>query len=289
MTSGVSDSLLSGRMSTLRFGLYLPPFGPLADPVALVDLARRAEIAGWDGVFLWEHVLAGGPIAVTDPWVTLGAMAGATNRIRLGTMVSPLPRRRPWVLARQAGTLSRLSGGRCVLGVGLGADESGDFSRFGDETDLATRVGMTDEALRIVDAVWSGAATRHEGRHYHVDLPEGVAEPHRIPVWVAGRLPEVRSAYRAASRDGVILIGPDQEPKPEQIACAVTALRANGLAADRPFDIAVAGNASHAWEEPKHVDLAGLAEAGASWWMESLIHYDPLDLSLAVVDAGPPR
>jgi alkanesulfonate monooxygenase SsuD/methylene tetrahydromethanopterin reductase-like flavin-dependent oxidoreductase (luciferase family) len=234
-------------------------------------------------------VLGDGPIAVADPWVTLGAMAGATSRVLLGTMVSPLPRRRPWVLARQAGTLSRLSNGRCVLGIGLGADDYGDFSRFGDEPDLASRARMTDEALLIIDAVFSGAAMKHEGRYYHVDLPEGIAEPHRIPVWVAGRLPEVRSARRAARRDGVMLIGSDLEPKPEQIAGAVAALRANGLAEDRPFDIAVAGNASQAWGEPKNVDLAGLAQAGATWWMESLIHYDPLDLSLAVVDAGPPR
>jgi alkanesulfonate monooxygenase SsuD/methylene tetrahydromethanopterin reductase-like flavin-dependent oxidoreductase (luciferase family) len=276
-------------MSSLRFGLYLPPFGPLADPVSLVDLARRAETAGWDGVFLWEQVVAGDRFAVADPWVTLGAMASATDRILLGTMVSPLPRRRPWVLARQAGTVSRLSNGRCVLGVGLGADDHGDFGRFGEELNLAARARMTDESLQVIDAVWSGLPTKHDGRYYQVDLPEGVAEPHRIPVWVAGRLPEVRAAHRAARRDGVMLIGSDQEPKPEQIAGAVRALRDNGLAEGRPFDVAVAGNASHAWEEPKHVDLGGLAQAGATWWMESLIHYDPLDLTLAVVDAGPPR
>lgn len=289
LLGGGAEFATVGPMSSLRCGLYLPPFGPLADPAALVDLARRAEIAGWDGVFLWEHVLGGGPIEVVDPWVTLGAMACATNRVLLGTMVSPLPRRRPWVLARQAGTVSRLSNGRCVLGVGLGTDENGDFSRFGDESNLATRAGMTDEALRVIDAVWSGKATEHHGRHYHADLPEGVAEPHRIPVWVAGQLPEVRSAHRAARRDGVMLIGPSQEPEPEQIAAAVQTLRANGLSEERPFDIAVAGNASHAWEEPKHVDLAGLAEAGATWLMESLIHYDPLEMTLGVVDAGPPR
>ena len=275
-------------MSSIRFGLYLPPFGPLADPVALVELARRAEGAGWDGVFLWEHVLGDGPVAVADSWVALGAMAGATGRIRLGTMVSPVPRRRPWVLARQAGTVSRLSNGRCVLGVGLGADEYGDFSRFGEARELAARARMTDEALQVIDAVWAGKATKYEGRHYAVDLPEGVAEPHRIPVWVAGRLPEFRAAHRAVRRDGVMLIGASQEPEPEQVAGAVDALRAHGLAEGRPFDVAVAGNASHAWEEPKNVDLAGLAEAGMTWWMESLIHYDPLELTLAVVDAGPP-
>ncbi|HEV3360456.1 MAG TPA: LLM class flavin-dependent oxidoreductase [Pseudonocardiaceae bacterium] len=276
-------------MPSIRCGLYLPPFGPLADPVALVELARRAEAAGWDGVFLWEHVLGAGPVAVADSWVALGAMAGATSRIRLGTMVSPLPRRRPWVLARQAGTVSRLSNGRCVLGVGLGADDYGDFSRFGDEQPLATRARMTDEALQVIDAVWAGKAAKFEGCHYTVDLPDGVAEPHRIPVWVAGRLPEVRAAHRAVRRDGVMLIGSSQEPEPELLAGAVEALRAHGLAKGRPFDVAVAGNASHAWEEPKNVNLAGLVEAGMTWWMESLIHYDPLELTLAVVDAGPPR
>jgi alkanesulfonate monooxygenase SsuD/methylene tetrahydromethanopterin reductase-like flavin-dependent oxidoreductase (luciferase family) len=276
-------------MPPLRFGLYLPPFGPLADPVALVDLARRAETAGWDGVFLWEHVLGGEGIAVADSWVTLGAMASVTSRIMLGTMVSPLPRRRPWVLARQAATVSRLSNGRCVLGVGLGADDYGDLSRFGEETELAARARMTDEALHVVDAVWSGEPTEHDGRYYHVNLPQGVAEPHRIPVWVAGRLPEVRAARRAVRRDGVMLIGSDQEPTPEQIAGAVTALCTNGLTQGQPFDVAIAGNASHAWEEPKNIDLVGLAQAGATWWMESLIHYDPLELTLAVIDAGPPR
>jgi alkanesulfonate monooxygenase SsuD/methylene tetrahydromethanopterin reductase-like flavin-dependent oxidoreductase (luciferase family) len=273
----------------IRFGLYLPPFGPLADPLVLVDLARRAEAAGWDGVFLWEHILADGPIAVADSWVSLGAMATATTRIRLGTMVSPLPRRRPWVLARQAGTLSRLTGGRCVLGVGLGADDYGDLSRFGEATGLATRAGMTDEALEVVAAVWSGRPTVHEGPYYRVDLPEGVAEPHDIPVWVAGKLPKVGSARRAARHDGIVLLGPDLTPTPADVSTARTVLRANGLTDERPFDIALPGNASQAWGEPKDVDLAGLAAAGMTWWLESLIHYDPLDLTLTVVDAGPPR
>jgi alkanesulfonate monooxygenase SsuD/methylene tetrahydromethanopterin reductase-like flavin-dependent oxidoreductase (luciferase family) len=109
--------------------------GPLGDPVALVDLAVRAEAAGWDGVFLWDHVLTTfAPIA--DTWTTLGAIATATQTILLGPMITPLPRRRPWVVARQASTVSRLSEGRLVLGVGLGADATGDFARFGDAAEL---------------------------------------------------------------------------------------------------------------------------------------------------------
>jgi alkanesulfonate monooxygenase SsuD/methylene tetrahydromethanopterin reductase-like flavin-dependent oxidoreductase (luciferase family) len=269
-------------LTSVRFGLYLPPFGPLADPVALVELARRAEMAGWDGVFLWDHVLADGPIAVADPWVVLGAMATATSRVLLGTMVSPLPRRRPWVLARQAGTVSRLSGGRCVLGVGLGADEYGDFSRFGEQTDIGVRAAMTDEALEIIGEVWAGRPFSHQGPHYRVELPAGTPEPHRIPVWVAGTLPEVRSAHRAARFDGAVLLG---TTTPETVARAVNALGANE---SRPFEVLLTGNASPAWDNPPDVDLGALAEAGMTWWVESLIHYDPLDLTMRVVDAGPP-
>ena len=268
----------------MRFGLYLPPFGPLADPAALVDLAVRAEAAGWDGVFLWEHVLGDGPIAVADPWVVLGAMASATSRVLLGTLVSPVPRRRPWVLARQAGTVSRLSGGRCVLGVGIGADDYGDFSRFGEPGTVRDRATMTDEALAIMDAVWAGRPHVSDGR-YRVDLPAGVPEPHRIPVWVAGTLPHVRSAHRAARRDGVVLLGIHGAP-PAQLADARNTLRAKGLADDRPFDVILTGNASAAWPEAPAVDLAGYADAGVTWWMESLIHHDPLALTLRVVDAG---
>lgn len=116
--------------SGMRCGLYLPPFGPFGDPNVIVDLAVRAEMAGWDGIFLWDHVVSDMP-PVADPWTTVAAMAVATERTLIGTTVAPLPRRRPWVVARHASTVSRLSGGRLVLGVGLGSDETGDFSRFG--------------------------------------------------------------------------------------------------------------------------------------------------------------
>src|SRR4051794_4281352 len=110
----------------IRYGVYLPPFGPLGDPADLVDLAVRAEAAGWDGVFLWDHVLPARP-PIADTWTVLGAIAQATERVLIGPMVTPLPRRRPWVVARQASTVSRLSRGRLVFGAGLGSDESGDF------------------------------------------------------------------------------------------------------------------------------------------------------------------
>ncbi len=263
----------------MKSALYLPAFGPLADPVALVELARRAEAAGWDGVFLWDHLLADGPVEVSDPWVALGAMATATSRMSLGTMVSPLPRHRPAITARQAGTLSRLSGGRCVLGVGIGADEYGDFSRFGEPTSLAERAAMTDQALDIIGAIWKGGPYRGGG----VDLPEIPPEPHRIPVWVAATLPHVRSAHRAIKHDGVVLLDPELKVDAEKVRQALSIIGPT----EKPYDVVVTGNASTAWGDDEKPGIGPLVEAGMTWWAECLIHYDPLELSMRVVDAGP--
>ena len=249
--------------------MYLPPFGPFGDPAALVELAVRAEAAGWDGVFLWDHVVAD-RLPIVDTWTALGAIAASTMRITIGPTVTPLPRRRPQVVARQASTVSRLSGGRLVVGVGLGSDESGDFSRFGEETDLSVRARRLDEGIDVLRTMWA-------------DEP---AEPHRIPLWVAsGARPAAGVRRRAAAADGIFPIG-DRTLSPEDVAVVVDAL----TPVDRPFDVVVAGNASHAWEwpNPDGVDLAALSGAGATWWLESLIHFDPLEQSLDVVDAGPP-
>jgi alkanesulfonate monooxygenase SsuD/methylene tetrahydromethanopterin reductase-like flavin-dependent oxidoreductase (luciferase family) len=277
---------LTGK--SLCYGLYLPPFGPFGDPAVLVDLAVRAEASGWDGVFLWDHLVRDA-LPIADPWTTLGAIAQATRHLRLGPMVTPLPRRRPWVVARHASTLSRLSGGRLILGTGLGSDESGDFSRFGDPTGLPTLSAMYDEALEVVRGVWSGRPFHHDGRHYHVTLDEGAPDPHPIPVWVASLTGHPRVIRRAAACDGIFPIRDNHTPPPDEVAGLLTALHRAGLPDGRAFDVAVAGNASPAWQEPITVDLTALAQAGMTWWMESLIHFDPLELSLEIVDAGPPR
>jgi len=277
---------LSGN--ALRYGLYLPAFGPFGDPAVLVDLALRAEASGWDGVFLWDH-LVHDALPIADPWTTLGAIAQATRDLRFGPMVTPLPRRRPWVVARHASTLSRLSGGRLILGTGLGSDEFGDLSRFGEPTDLPTRSAMYDEGLEVVRGVWSGRPFHHDGQYYRVTLGEGVPYPHPIPVWVASLTGHPRVLRRAAGCDGIFPIRENRILAPDEVAGLLTELRRAGLLEGRAFDIAVAGNVSPAWQEPVTADLAGLAQAGMTWWMESLIHFDPLELSLEIVDAGPPR
>ena len=274
--------------NALRYGLYLPAFGPFGDPAVLVDLALRAEASGWDGMFLWDH-LVHDALPIADPWTTLGAIAQATRHLRFGPMVTPLPRRRPWVVARHASALSRLSGGRLILGTGLGSDEFGDLSRFGEPTSLPTLSAMYDEGLEVVRGVWSGRPFRHDGQHYHVTLGEGVSDPDPIPVWVASLTGHPRVLRRAAGCDGIFPIRENRILAPDEVAGLLTELRRAGLPEGRAFDIAVAGNASPAWQEPVTADLAGLAQAGTTWWMESLIHFDPLELSLEIVDAGPPR
>lgn len=272
----------------LRRGVYLPPFGPFGDPNVVVDLAVRAEAAGWDGVFLWDHVV-GDVAPIHDSWTTLGAIAQATRSILLGPTISPLPRRRPWVVARQAATVSRISGGRLILGAGLGSDESGDFSRFAEQTDQAIRGSMLDEGLEILDAIWSGQPLEHSGAHYEVHLEASEPEPHPIPVWVASSARRPAVLHRAVSQDGIFPIA-DRTLGPGEVSAIVEALRGAGLQPNRPYDVVIAGNASPAWRRPNPdgVDLAAMAEAGATWWMESLIHFDPLELSLEIVDAGPP-
>ena len=274
---------------SLLYGLYLPPLGPFGDPGAVVELATRAEAAGWDGVFLWDHVVSD-VLPVADTWTTLGALAQATETVLLGSTVTPLPRRRPWVVARHASTVSRLSGGRLVLGVGLGSDESGDFSRFGEPTDLRTRSAMLDEGLDIVRAMWSGEARHQHTPHYTIDLDAAAPERHRIPIWIASSVRHPKVIRRAATCDGIFPIA-DHTLRPEEVAAILSSVRGAGRPADQRYDVAVAGNASPAWPHPNPdgVDLVAIAEAGATWWMESLMYVDPLDLSLRVVDAGPPE
>jgi alkanesulfonate monooxygenase SsuD/methylene tetrahydromethanopterin reductase-like flavin-dependent oxidoreductase (luciferase family) len=257
----------------------MPIFDELADPATLARLAVRAEERGWDGVFLWDHVLYRPPVsAATDPWIALAAIAAATERVELGPMVTPLARRRPWIVARQAVALDHLSGGRFVLGLGLGLDSSGgELSRFGEETDDRRRAAMLDEGLEVLTGLLSGEPVDHDGEAYRVDgvrfLP-GPARPGGIPVWLAARWPNRRPVARALRHDGVFLIDTDD---PADLA-GITE-RAGSLG--RPFDIVVEG-----WPGDT---VDGWETAGATWW---LAKFDPFSTTVAVVEAaidgGPP-
>jgi alkanesulfonate monooxygenase SsuD/methylene tetrahydromethanopterin reductase-like flavin-dependent oxidoreductase (luciferase family) len=258
----------------MRSALWIPPFDELADPAVVARLAAEAEEFGWHGYFLWDRLTWPDPVReAADPWITLAAVATATERLRLGPMVTPLARRRPAKLARETATLDRLSGGRLTLGVGLGSDKyGGELSRTGEEQDSRVRGAMLDEALEILAAAWSGEPVHHRGAHYTVDgirfLPRPV-QRQGVPVWVAGYPGNARPLRRAARYDGYFpldLAHPDQLA---DIAGALAELRGN---ASGPYDIAVA--------LPPGIDPARYAEAGATWWMPD---FDPATVSLDLV------
>jgi alkanesulfonate monooxygenase SsuD/methylene tetrahydromethanopterin reductase-like flavin-dependent oxidoreductase (luciferase family) len=189
----------------MRFGLSVPPF---TDPAEVIALARSAEDHGWDGFFLWDHLRWDGVVDAHDPWVLLGALAQETERMRLGTMVTPLSRRRPQLVAKHLTTLDHLSGGRATLGVGLGDPSDLDFSDFGDEPSYRVRAAITDEALTVVAGLVGEGQVSFHGAHFDVEAsvrPLPVQRP-RIPIWVAGRAPHTRPLARAKRWDGYVPI-----------------------------------------------------------------------------------
>jgi alkanesulfonate monooxygenase SsuD/methylene tetrahydromethanopterin reductase-like flavin-dependent oxidoreductase (luciferase family) len=266
----------------MHYGLDFPPFGALADPRRAVEVAVAAEQSGWDGVFVWDHLQYRAPVTeATDPWIPLAAIAQATERVRIGPMVTPLARRRPQVVARQTAALDQLSGGRLILGVGLGLDGSGrELSAFGEELDDRVRAEMLDESLGLLTALWSGDRVIHRGRHYRADdvrfLPTPVTRP-RPPIWVAGRWPYRRPLRRAAGWDGIFLIG---QQSPDQLAEAAGIIAAERGDLDG-FDIVV--NTPYG-DDPRPWDAAG-----ATWWLTESAYDVGLDEVMAAARGGPPR
>src|SRR5512134_3855134 len=151
----------------MHFGLYVPLFGDYADARALASLARDAETAGWEGFFLWDHVFTDWPDRLVDPWVALTAIALNTQRIRIGTTVTPLPRRRPWKLARETVSLDHLSGGRLTLSVGIGVGQA-EWEHLGEQSDPKKRGAMLDEALSVLTGLWSGEPFSYTGQYYQI-------------------------------------------------------------------------------------------------------------------------
>lgn len=274
-----------------KFGVFLPNFGPFADPGALAELAAEIEQAGWDGVFLWDHIAwADDPeVPVVDPWITLAAIATATERIRLGALITPIARRRPWKLARETVSLDHLSEGRLVFGTGLGYSAPVEFAAFGEPDDDRVRARILDEGLSVLDRLWSGEPVRFEGEHFHVDsqpfLPRPVQRP-RIPVWVAGWWPRRRPFERAARWDGVFpeLVG-GATPSPADVR-AIRETVASARETDQPFDIVIGGRTEAASARRQLSEYAG---SGMSWWLEKV---DPqwrfsLDEVRRRVESGP--
>lgn len=246
----------------MQFAVNLPNFGSFSDPESMVDLAVTAEKGGWDGFFVWDHIVVADGVPVADPWVILGAVATATHRIRLGPMVTPVPRRRPWVLARQVTTVDHLSGGRLILGVGLGVPAAEEFGTFGEPTDDRERADLLDEGLEVMLGMWSGEPFSFEGRWYRVERTTFSPRPVNgtIPIWVAGMWPNRRPFRRAASYDGVFPIAVDQHHLgPGEVGEIVEYVR-QARNSDDLGDVSIAGT------PPTTEEVEDYARVGVTWY-----------------------
>jgi alkanesulfonate monooxygenase SsuD/methylene tetrahydromethanopterin reductase-like flavin-dependent oxidoreductase (luciferase family) len=256
-------------MARVKRGIFLAPFDELADARRLAELAARAESTGWDGFFVWDHVAYRPPVtALADPWVSLAAIACATERLRIGPLVTPLSRRRTQKLARETVTLDRLSHGRLIFGVGLGVEGNGELEPFNEVVDPRERARLLDAGLEQLLRFWDG------------EFEPRPAQQPRIPVWVAVRWPNRRPLQRAARWDGLFPIG---LPDPDALASYLDEIRVLREDAAAPFDVAVEFDPA----DDTPVDLDAWAAAGATWALAGFDAQAPPDLIQTVIDAGP--
>ncbi len=281
----------------MKYGLEIPNGDECGDPRTLAELARLAEESGWDGFFLEDYIIyyTSENAPTYDPWVSLAAIALSTEHIRIGTTVTPLPRRRPWKLAREALTLDHLSDGRVILGVGLGASDDASFTRFNEETNAARRAGMLDEGVDILAGLLSGEPFCYSGEHYSVGdvtfLPSPVQSP-RIPIWVGGSTQAGAVVRRAVRCEGIVPYKSTdtsgwEDLTPDEVRDLRGRIEGRRTFAT-PFDVAIGGRSrGNDWEMERSY-IRSLAEAGATWWMEGCPAAD-LDTMRATIARGPLR
>jgi hypothetical protein len=279
----------------MRFGLYIPNFGEAISAQSLADLAGEAESAGWDGLFLWDHMLysKSQKIHMVDPWISLTAIAMNTHALRFGPAITPVARRRPWKLARETTTLDNLSKGRLTLNVGLGEPAETEFGFFGEETDPKLRAEMLDEGLQVLTGLWSGKPFSYSGKHYELKkvtfLPTPTQKP-RIPIWVGGFWPNKAPFRRAARWDGLIPLKKGGWVMPsdlEEILAYVYEQRTS----QAPLEVAMIGTR----KSLKYGGAKGskrliqLEEQGATWWLQSLfMERNSTERLLSQIKEGPP-
>jgi alkanesulfonate monooxygenase SsuD/methylene tetrahydromethanopterin reductase-like flavin-dependent oxidoreductase (luciferase family) len=285
----------------MRFSVNIPNFGDFADARTVARVAVAAEEAGWDGLFVWDHVVhhkasrRGQPFG--DPWMLMTAAALATSRIVIGPLVTPVARRRPENLARQVATLDLLSGGRTIFGAGLGGPIDDEFGSFGDTTDAKVLAERLDEGLDLMAAYWSGDRVDHAGKHYQVEdvelLPATVQRP-RPPVWIAGYWPRKAPMRRAARWDGAVPLfksaNHGSAPSPDELRELMTYLAAERADPTTPYDVIVGGISTPATARSL---IEPLAEVGATWWDERQLitgtDFYRLTPVLHRIEQGPPH
>jgi alkanesulfonate monooxygenase SsuD/methylene tetrahydromethanopterin reductase-like flavin-dependent oxidoreductase (luciferase family) len=257
----------------MRYGFVIP-HGEIRE---IAELAHEAEDVGWDGVFYWDGIYIEGASEIYDPWVVLAAMAMRTEHVRLGAMLTPPARRRPWKLARETISVDRLSNGRLILPVGLGTMDDGGFSRVGEPTDRRTLAARLDESLAILTGLWSGEPFAFQGKHYQMGsmtfLPTPVQRP-RIPIWVVGGWPREKSMARALRYDGLMpnKLNPDGsmgEITPADIS-AMRAYVEDRRADAALYDIVFEGRTPGDDPAAAAAKVHPFVEAGITWWIEAM-------------------
>ena len=280
----------------MKYGVYVPNHGDFFDTRFIAQLARETEEAGWDGFFVWDHIAhphyLDKPFA--DPWVHLTAAALATEKIKLGPMVTPISRRRPWKLAKETVTLDHLSGGRLILGVGLGTHPV-EFSNLGESGEPKVRAEMLDEGLAVLAGLWQGETFEYHGSHFDIAptqlLPATLQKP-RIPIWVAGIWPKKGPFARSCRWDGYFPLGGIRDSRflvPETFS-EIRNLAMEKRGNEVPYDLVASGYTTGTKKSEESAFVQEFADAGATWWMEAM---DPWMFtgaqSQARIRLGPPR
>ncbi len=279
----------------MKFGMSLPNFGIFGNIDLLIEMAIDAEEAGWDGFFLWDHLMVFKDYQTTfvDPYIALTAIACNTKKMHFGPMVTPLPRRRPWKVARECVTLDYLSKGRFILGVGIGAPPDPEFTAFGEEDRAKIRAEKLDECLDIITGLWTEEAFSFQGKHYQLEnvtfLPRPFQKP-RIPIWVGGGVPHNAPFRRAARFDGVIPVH-SQWPEPVQpshLKDVLDIIRSERGNLDN-YEVVICGETTGTDEDKDRAVLQPWVKAGITWWLEDIHDLRAtMDSLRDRIRAGPP-
>ena len=255
----------------MKYGVYISNFALQGDPNKFLELAIAAEDAGWDGFFMWDHNYAGKDESIADPWITLAAIAARTEKIRIGTTVTPLPRRRPQTVAREVATLDILSKGRFILGVGLGGSSDNDYRKFGEDTTLKERAEKLDESLAILESLWSGKPFSFSGKHYTIEEvtfnPRPIQRP-RVPIWCAGTWPIKAPFRRAAKYDGVFPLSMSEDMSLEEYS-DVTKYVEKHRGSMKDYDVVIMGTTAGGPEKPSWIDES--EALGCTWYVEAMM------------------
>ena len=284
----------------MKYGLDMASAGAAGDALSMSELAHIAEESGWDGVFLEDYIVwqSHPDVPTYDPWIALAAMAMRTQQVRLGTMVTPIVRRRPWKLAQELVTLDHLSNGRMILGVGLGdtgesVEADSSFTHFNEMPDPRQRARMLDEGLTVIASIWRGEPFSFEGEFYKIRdvqmLPKPVQQP-RIPVWVGGGYPNRGPVNRALRWDGSCLYKQQGHwMQPEDVRVLRELVIAQRGSADG-YDISAGGAPRWEDENKQRSYMESVAEEGVTWWHE-YVPPDAGDFKLLrrLIERGPLR